>query len=92
MFFVRSRALGRSEMLLRARLGCVTIMQHRNSSIGLSVPAPASGLANAKASALRRDYEYAQAEITRLKLELAQARDQLHQLEDATSDFVHLMI
>lgn len=56
------------------------------------MPAPASGLANAKASALRRDYEYAQAEITRLKLELAQARDQLHQLEDATSDFVHLMI
>jgi predicted nucleic acid-binding Zn-ribbon protein len=67
-------------------------MQHRNKLTGLSVSATDSSVADAKVSALRRDYEYAKAEITRLKLELAQARDELHELEDATSDFVRLML
>jgi predicted nucleic acid-binding Zn-ribbon protein len=67
-------------------------MQHRSKSNGLSAPASVTSEAGAKVSALRHDFEYAKAEIKRLKLELAQARDELHELEEATSDLVHLMI
>lgn len=38
------------------------------------------------------DMERAKAEIERLKLELAQARDELESLTEATSDFVRLML
>jgi hypothetical protein len=40
----------------------------------------------------RRDMENAHAEIERLKLELAQAREELDNLTEATSDFVRLML
>lgn len=39
-----------------------------------------------------REIERAQAEIERLKLELAQAREELENLTEATSDFVRLML
>lgn len=39
-----------------------------------------------------RDLENARAEIERLKLELAQAREELETLTEATSDFVRLML
>jgi hypothetical protein len=38
------------------------------------------------------DMEHARAEIERLKLELAQARDELESLTAATSDFVRLVL
>jgi hypothetical protein len=38
------------------------------------------------------DMEHARVEIERLKLELAQARDELESLTEATSDFVRLML
>lgn len=38
------------------------------------------------------DMAYAKAEIERLKLELAQAREELESLTEATSDFVKLML
>jgi outer membrane protein TolC len=38
------------------------------------------------------DMEHARAEIERLKLELALARDELESLTEATSDFVRLML
>jgi hypothetical protein len=68
------------------------MMQHRNKLNGLSAPAEPTGVADAKAAALRRDCDYARAEIKRLKLELALVRDELHHLADATSEFVHLML
>jgi transposase-like protein len=67
-------------------------MQHRKKLNGLAVPATETSVANAKVSALRRNYEYAQAEIKRLKLQLAQARDELDELSDVTADFVRLML
>jgi predicted nucleic acid-binding Zn-ribbon protein len=67
-------------------------MQHRSKLNGLSVPATATSVADAKVAALLRDYEYAKAEIKRLNLELALVREELHELEEATSDLVHLMI
>jgi hypothetical protein len=38
------------------------------------------------------DMEHARTEIERLKLELAQAREELENLTEATSDFVRLML
>ena len=38
------------------------------------------------------DMEHARAEIERLKLELAQAHEELENLTEATSDFVRLML
>ena len=38
------------------------------------------------------DMAHAKAEIERLKLELAQAREELESLTEATSDFVKLML
>jgi hypothetical protein len=67
-------------------------MQNRNKLSGVSVSATASTVADAKVAALRRNYEYAQAEIRRLKLELALARDELDELSHATSDFVRLVL
>lgn len=67
-------------------------MQHRNKLNGVSAPAKVTIKADARVDALRRDYNYAQAEIKRLKLELALARDEINELTEATSEFVHLMI
>ena len=49
-------------------------------------------MADIQVGALLRDNKYATAEIARLKLELAQARDELDKLADATSDFVRFML
>lgn len=67
-------------------------MQHRKSLNGVTAPATASSVAGAKVAALRRNYEYAQAEIKRLKLQLALAREELEELSDVTADFVRLML
>lgn len=67
-------------------------MQHRKKLNGVSVSAIASSVADAKVAALRRNYEYAQAEIKRLKLQLALAREELEELSDVTADFVRLML
>ena len=68
------------------------IMQHRNKLNGLGAPTSSTRVADIKVGALRRDYEYATAEIARLKLELAQAREELDELTDATSDFVRFLL
>jgi outer membrane protein TolC len=70
----------------------VHTMQHRNKLNGTAAPAKTNGAAGVKVDASHRDYESAKAEITRLKLELAQAREELDELTNATSDFVHLML
>lgn len=67
-------------------------MQHRKKLNGLCVPGTSTGVADIQVGALLRDYKYATAEIARLKLELAQARDELDKLADATSDFVRFML
>ena len=68
------------------------IMQHRKKLNGLSLPGSSAGVADIQVGALLRDNKYATAEIARLKLELAQARDELDKLADATSDFVRFML
>jgi chromosome segregation ATPase len=67
-------------------------MQHRSKSNGLAAPTKLNGAVAVKLDASQRNYECAKAEIRRLKLVLAQVRDELEELTNATSDFVHLML
>jgi hypothetical protein len=67
-------------------------MQHRNELNGVSAPVKSIKVADTKVAAVLRDDKYAKAEITRLKLELAHARDELEALSYATSKFVHFML
>jgi hypothetical protein len=47
---------------------------------------------DARADSTGLDMDHARAEIERLKLELAQVREELESLTEATSDFVRLML
>jgi cell shape-determining protein MreC len=64
-------------------------MPKRNHSNGLT-KLPCAGFTDV--SPKRKDCDNAIAEIKRLKLQLAEAREELHELTEATSDFVRLMI
>jgi hypothetical protein len=84
--------LGVGTQYLEALFWRDQIMQHRKKLNGLSLPGTSAGVADIQVGALLRDNKYATAEIARLKLELAQARDELDKLADATSDFVRFML
>jgi hypothetical protein len=64
----------------------------RHQVKGLSQLSAASIHRGVDADSTCRDIESARAEIARLKLELAQAREELENLSEATSDFVRLML
>jgi hypothetical protein len=64
----------------------------RHQVNGLSQLSGASINRGVDADPTCRDIENARAEIARLKLELAQAREELENLTEATSDFVRLML
>jgi hypothetical protein len=64
----------------------------RHQVNGLSQLSGASIHRGVNAHPTCRDIENARAEIARLKLELAQAREELENLSEATSDFVRLML
>jgi hypothetical protein len=59
---------------------------------GLSLTSRDSTHCGVDADSTCRDIENAHAEIERLRLELAQAREELENLTEATSDFVRLML
>lgn len=71
-------------------------MQRQPKPIGLNAAVKPTAMARGKASdqpkVKRNDHEHAQAEIQRLKRELALAREELDELTEATSDFVRLML
>lgn len=64
-------------------------MQKRNGRNGSKI-AVTHGAADTEPA--RQDCEDAVAEIKRLKLELAKAREELHELTEATTDFMRLML
>ena len=64
--------------------------QHLSNGAGQRSTSGARKRTKADSSGL--DMEHARAEIERLKLELAQAREELESLTEATSDFVRLML